>query len=246
MRVTSVVAESVRVYPRLLAFVALGVLVFTPIDILGGISATTDDARVWLPATLVQLGTAAVGYALIGAAVIGELQDGEARGGASPLAATARIRPVAGAAIVASLLATLGIVFGLVLLVVPGLLLATRWALILPVIVVERRTWRDSFGRSRELVRGFGWRVFGVLAITYGGYSALTLPLFWRSDFLSNWLLAATADALVAPFYATAAPSCTAGCGGLRTRRRCDRALPRRLLARSVEPTVDGRSNSGL
>jgi hypothetical protein len=71
--------------------------------------------------------------------------------------------PVAGA----SILAGIAITIGLILVIVPGLFLITIWAVIIPVIVIERTGVFASFGRSRELVRGRGWHVFGVLVIVY-------------------------------------------------------------------------------
>jgi hypothetical protein len=67
--------------------------------------------------------------------------------------------------IVAGVLSGLGIVAGLFLLVVPGLFLLTIWAVIAPVIVVEGSDVLAAFARSRELVRGFGWPVFGALIV---------------------------------------------------------------------------------
>jgi hypothetical protein len=65
----------------------------------------------------------------------------------------------------AGLLAGLGIAIGLVLLVVPGLILLTWWALIAPAIVLEGTGVGGAFGRSRELVRGHGWQVFGIIVV---------------------------------------------------------------------------------
>jgi hypothetical protein len=70
------------------------------------------------------------------------------------------VLPVVGPLIGAGLLAGLGIVAGFFLLVVPGLFLLTIWAVIAPVIVIERRRVLDAFGRSRQLVRDNGWPVF--------------------------------------------------------------------------------------
>ena len=64
--------------------------------------------------------------------------------------------------IVSAVVTTVGILLGLLLLVVPGLILFARWALIVPLIVLERAPWRVALGRSNELVRG---RTAEVLAI---------------------------------------------------------------------------------
>ncbi|HME65045.1 MAG TPA: hypothetical protein VKG61_09160 [Streptosporangiaceae bacterium] len=71
--------------------------------------------------------------------------------------------PVAGA----SILAGIAITIGLLLIIVPGLFLITIWAVIVPVIIIERSGALASFGRSRDLVRGHGWHVFGTLVLVY-------------------------------------------------------------------------------
>jgi hypothetical protein len=73
------------------------------------------------------------------------------------------LAPVAGA----SILAGIAITIGLVLIIVPGLFLITIWAVIVPVIIIERSGAMASFGRSRQLVRGHGWHVFGTLVLVY-------------------------------------------------------------------------------
>jgi hypothetical protein len=77
------------------------------------------------------------------------------------------VLPVVGPLLGAGILAGLGIVAGFVLLVVPGLFLLTIWAVIAPVIVVERRPVFESFGRSRHLVRDNGWPVLGTVLAGY-------------------------------------------------------------------------------
>jgi hypothetical protein len=67
----------------------------------------------------------------------------------------------------AGILASIGIVIGFFLLVVPGLILLTIWSVIAPVIVVEHSGAIDAFGRSLELVKGNGWQVFGVIVVVY-------------------------------------------------------------------------------
>jgi len=106
----------------------------------------------------------------------------------------ARVQPQLGAIIIAGLLAGLGIMVGLVLLIVPGLILMTLWVLIIPVVVLERTGAGAAFGRSRELVRGFGWNVFGVIVLTIllllGFEIVLSIVLSpldgWLQSFVSN------------------------------------------------------------
>jgi ABC-type multidrug transport system fused ATPase/permease subunit len=74
---------------------------------------------------------------------------------------------VIGPLLVAGILAGIGIGIGLLLLIVPGLFLLTIWAVLAPVIVIERKDALGAFGRSRELVRGNGWQVFGVILVLF-------------------------------------------------------------------------------
>ena len=65
----------------------------------------------------------------------------------------------------ACLLFGLGVTIGLFLLVIPGCFLLTIWAVVAPAIVAERKSVMAAFGRSRELVRGFRWPVFGAVVV---------------------------------------------------------------------------------
>jgi len=64
-------------------------------------------------------------------------------------------------------LAGIAVGIGFLLFVVPGLILLTIWAVVAPVVVVERSGVIGAFGRSRELVRGNGWQVFGVILVVF-------------------------------------------------------------------------------
>lgn len=75
------------------------------------------------------------------------------------------VTPVLGALIGNGILKAIAVVIGFILLIVPGLILLTIWAVTGPAIVVERSGAIDAFGRSRELVRGEGWSVFSVLVV---------------------------------------------------------------------------------
>lgn len=115
-----------------------------------------------------------------------------------------RVRPQLPAIIVGGLLAGLGIALGLVLLIVPGLILLTLWILIIPVIVLEGRSAGESFGRSRELVRGYGWSVFGVIVLTILVVIAfnivLSILLLPVSDWLQSFISNVVIGTVVTPF----------------------------------------------
>jgi hypothetical protein len=115
-----------------------------------------------------------------------------------------RVRPHLAAIIVAGILAAIGVVIGLILLIVPGLLLLTWWVLIVPVIVLEGRSAGESFGRSRELVRGYGWNVFGVIVLTVlvllGFRIVLDLVLFPLANELQSFLTELIVGTVATPF----------------------------------------------
>jgi ABC-type multidrug transport system fused ATPase/permease subunit len=83
------------------------------------------------------------------------------------------VTPALGSLLLISLLFTIGVAIGLVLIIVPGLVLITLWSV--PVEVLERRGVLGSFGRSRELVRGNGWNVFGVIVLVYVAVLVISL-----------------------------------------------------------------------
>jgi hypothetical protein len=75
--------------------------------------------------------------------------------------------PYVGTLVLNGILAGIAIAIGFVLIIVPGLILLTIWAVIAPSIVVEDKGVFDAFGRSRELVRGHGWQVFGAIVLAF-------------------------------------------------------------------------------
>jgi len=96
-----------------------------------------------------------------------------------------------------------GTVFGLLLLIVPGLLVLSRWCLMAPLIMLEGHTGGEARARSRELVKPYTWPVLGVVLLTFFLTTAIT-GLFGavHTSPVIGWLISVIASALTVPFYA--------------------------------------------
>jgi len=95
--------------------------------------------------------------------LVADVQDG--RRDSSPGQLLKAVAPVFGQLIGVAILAGVGILIGFVLLIVPGLILLTVWSVVAPVVVLERIGGFQALRRSRELVRGDAWQVFGVIVV---------------------------------------------------------------------------------
>jgi hypothetical protein len=160
-----VIAEAFEKYKKhfshlvvvaLVLYLVIGILSVLLILIGGPVGAI-------LAAILLVIGAFLVQAALVEA--VADIRDGRADLTVSETLSrgASRLGSVAGA----SILAGLAIGIGLLLLIVPGLVLITWWAVIIPVIVLEHVGTFDSFSRSRELVRGFDFQVFGVIVLQF-------------------------------------------------------------------------------
>jgi hypothetical protein len=115
-----------------------------------------------------------------------------------------KAQPFLGRIAGASILAGIGILIGFLALIVPGFILLTIWLFIVPVIVLENSSIGDSFGRSRELVRGYGMNVFGVIVLTillifvFG--LLLGAILLFLPDALSRFISDVVSGTVTAPF----------------------------------------------
>jgi hypothetical protein len=56
---------------------------------------------------------------------------------------------------------------GFVLLIVPGVILATIWAVTVPAAVIEKTGVFGAFSRSGDLTRGHRWSVFGLIFVYF-------------------------------------------------------------------------------
>ena len=164
----------------------------------------------WLGAIAAAFVSLAGTFWLQGALVmaIEDIRDG--RADLSISETLGRVRPRLNALAIGGILASIGITIGFILLIVPGLVLLTWWLLIVPVIMLEGRSATESFGRSRELVRGNGWNVFGLIVLTVvilivAGIIlgiVLALVLNFLSDDLAQYVSSVISNTIFTPFVA--------------------------------------------
>lgn len=64
-----------------------------------------------------------------------------------------------------AIISLLGIYAGLLLLIVPGIILAMMWSVAAPAMVTEHLGIIASLGRSRALTKGSRWPIFGLLLV---------------------------------------------------------------------------------
>jgi hypothetical protein len=213
MSIGAVLDEAWTLFTRFfLRFFVLALVVFAAVNLLfalivEAISSDNGGRAFWL--AILGLATAVVGTTWLQGAFVYAVQD--ARDGSFDATlgeVFSRVSPSILPLLVAGLLAGLGIAAGLILLIVPGLFLMTIWAVIAPVIVLEKRPPFAAFGRSRELVRGHGWTVFGIVIIagllTGIASSILQAAFSFLPQFLEILVGGTIAQAIVAPLGAIA------------------------------------------
>ena len=88
---------------------------------------------------------------------------------------------------IAQITATIRVVFGFFLLVIPGILWMLSYSLIVPVILVEGQKAIPSLRRSRDLIKGFRGKAFCILLVV----NLLQLVLAAGVDMLAGMLFSA-------------------------------------------------------
>jgi len=160
-------------------------------------------------AALVQLGTSLVGevfYAGVVAALIVDKRTGVRR----RLGDVARELPYM-RLLAVDLLYSLGVAVFILLLIVPGVLFFTYYAVTAPVVEIEDRGIRAAFRRSRELVRGHFWTVLAILLPVSTVIELLTeadqaaVKALLGHSLLSDWLGTSIVNVALTPIYAVAA-----------------------------------------
>ena len=202
--VSIVLGDALGVYRRLFRrSVVVAGIVFAVVGLAEALARQHPTAATLLVALILALfGSLLVQGALV--EVVRDLHEGRP---VDPAAAYYdRTRGRLGTLLGVTLLYAVGVGIGFVLLLVPGLILLARWSLVVPLVVIEGRGVRESFGRSVELVRGRTGQIL-VLVIVTGLLTTLAstlIALALRSlpAFSAAWLGDLVAGALAVPYQA--------------------------------------------
>jgi uncharacterized membrane protein len=141
-------------------FSAIALVIALP-QLLSGDSKTAEGSAWTLVAFIVGMIVNTVGQAVI---LYGAFQAMRGRAmliGEAVRRGLSRFWSIIGLAILASL----GILVGMILFIVPGVMLAIRWSVALPTCVVENLGPLAAMRRSAELTRGHRWKIFGLFIL---------------------------------------------------------------------------------
>jgi hypothetical protein len=212
MEIGGVLGEAWDLYKRFLGrFFMTALVVYVLLDLLTALADRAAGGSVgagvfW---AVVAILISVVGYFWVQAALVETVNDvRDGRADRSIGETYSAVRPRLWAATIAGVLAAIGIGIGLVLLIVPGLYLLTIWSMLIPVIVIEGRSAGEALTRSREVVRGNGWNVLGLVIITFllVAIASTIIRLLFSPlpNFLDVWLGSLVAHSLTVPFAAAA------------------------------------------
>lgn len=189
-RVGAVLSKTVGVFSRnLVPFFLLAALFIVPLYILQyymflKFSGQEIVLNGWLGfgVTIAEIFIAQLVTATL---IYGSIQ--ELRGTRSSMAECFRrglplVLPVIGVSIVAYLI----VMLGMIALIIPGLIAAIMLSVVIPVTVVERPGIFASIGRSKELTKGYRWRIFGVFLLIYLGIFAVNYAAYTIFGLIAN------------------------------------------------------------
>ena len=106
--------------------------------------------------------------------------------------------------VLVGVLSALAIAGGFILLIIPGFIVLTFLACGIPALVIEDKRGREALRRSWNLVRGFGWHVFGtiIVAALLNGLVSSLLTAPFGDNYAARSLVAAIASVITMPYMA--------------------------------------------
>ena len=211
LEIKGVLRDTLQLYRSLFirAFLT-GFVVFSVLGVLELVLGLTHNKAAAAIAGSLTLAIASIGTTFVQGALV-EAVDAEHRGAPTPQIADlyrsswARLGSLVGVAIMTGV----GVALGALLLIVPGIVLAVRWTLAAPVVMLEGLGPRAAMRRSRELVQGHGRDVFVVLLNVWvrAGIAWFVFSLLLNlmaPGAVALWLGGAFAAAIVTPYAAHA------------------------------------------
>jgi hypothetical protein len=211
LEIKGVLKDTTRVYRSLFRrSVVTGFVVFALLGLIELIANATHNLSIALVFGLLAVATGFIGTTFVQGALV-DAVDSEHRGVAVPsvgdLYGSSWRR--LGSLVWLSILTGVGVAFGLLCFIVPGVLLAIRWTLGAPIVMLEGLGARAAMKRSRELVKGHRGAVLRVLlnvwgrTLVAGGVLNVILSKLSATTghpWLSFWISGALASAIVTPY----------------------------------------------
>lgn len=190
-----VLGEAFRVYRRLWR---RSILVAGLVSIVVSLAQALANRHVTLLTQLVAVLLSLAGSLLVQGALVEVVRDlHEGRQPASVAEYYERTRGRLGTLLGTAVLYAFGAI-----LIIP----IARWALAVPLVVIERLKRREAFVRSSELVRGRTGRVLVLVLVTYviSGVASVVIGSAFAAlpNFLAAWIGGTVAGAIAVPFQA--------------------------------------------
>ncbi|MGH2961945.1 MAG: hypothetical protein ACRDL3_07110, partial [Solirubrobacterales bacterium] len=161
--VGEVINETFSLYGQnVVALLGSAIVVFVIVGVVAGLLQAAGGVVLGLIAAIIRLAGQAL-YTGFVVKLVQDTRDGRRDQSVGDLFSAAA--PAILSLIVFGILFGIAVGIGFLLLIVPGLILLTIWSVGAPAIVAEGAGPIEAFGRSRELVRGEGWSVFGTLVV---------------------------------------------------------------------------------
>jgi hypothetical protein len=132
---------------------------FLGVNIITGI-AGNDNTGLLAVAAILTFAVAVLYQGMV-VSLVRDVRDGTRDSSVGELISS--VGPVLATLIGTSILYAIGVAVGFLFFLIPGCILLTIWAVIAPVIVIEKSGVGGAFRRSQELVRDHGWTVFGTV-----------------------------------------------------------------------------------
>jgi hypothetical protein len=158
----SVIHRSVNIYfDRASTLLPMAAVVFGITGVLDAILVAAGPGFVYLSFIVSDIAIALFTGLVV--ELVADAQGGRRDSSARSLVLT--LAPTLPELLLVGLIVGIGIFVGFILIVIPGVILATLWSVAAPVVVLERPGNLRALRRSRELVRGDGLNVFYVILV---------------------------------------------------------------------------------